>query len=534
MTFLPIVDRELRVRARLRSTYRFRFFAAVGAILISAVLLLFSLVINRGSHLGSSIFATLAGLSFLYCLMEGARNTADCLSGEKRDGTLGLLFLTDLRGYDVVIGKLVASSINSFYGLMAIFPALAIPLVLGGVTVGEFWRHVLSLINALYLSLTIGLVVSAAGRDERNAWMTTSLIVFLLTVFPPFLLPVPNSVALFLAGLSPFTAFLGAFDAQFASNPDQYWNSIRSVQATSWIALLAASWFLPRRWQDRPVLTERQPHKLRSRNARQLMVETWRRGRLLDVNPVLWMASRQNGSPVALWTLVIGAGIVGTILWFISGGSSAILGVLVAGMFIIHLMLSVWVASEACHALGVARDSGALELLVSTPLTTQQIVNGHLLALRQIFFRPVATLLLIELGLTAASLYLSAARNGLQETDFLLAMYIVFTMGGALLEMQAAANYGLWMGLSSKRPAHAVTKTVLRVIVLPMLVLACWPLYPFIGMLKNAIFINYGRDQLRINFRKYVTERFVNVNPELVTEPPRRVLRGQLPPVLRS
>ena len=31
------------------------------------------------------------------------RNTADSLSAEKREGTLGLLFLTDLRGYDVVL-----------------------------------------------------------------------------------------------------------------------------------------------------------------------------------------------------------------------------------------------------------------------------------------------------------------------------------------------------------------------------------------------------------------------------------------------
>ena len=31
--------------------------------------------------------------------------TADCLSEEKREGTLGLLFLTDLRGYDIVVSS---------------------------------------------------------------------------------------------------------------------------------------------------------------------------------------------------------------------------------------------------------------------------------------------------------------------------------------------------------------------------------------------------------------------------------------------
>ena len=76
-------------------------------------------------------------LAFLGCLFSGVFLTADSLSGEKREGTLGLLFLTDLKGYDVVFGKLIATSLNGFYALLAIFPVLALPLVMGGVT---FWE----------------------------------------------------------------------------------------------------------------------------------------------------------------------------------------------------------------------------------------------------------------------------------------------------------------------------------------------------------------------------------------------------------
>jgi len=35
--------------------------------------------------------------------------TADTLSGESREGTLGLLFLTDLRSWDVTLGKLASA-----------------------------------------------------------------------------------------------------------------------------------------------------------------------------------------------------------------------------------------------------------------------------------------------------------------------------------------------------------------------------------------------------------------------------------------
>ncbi|HQU46125.1 MAG TPA: hypothetical protein PK867_25150, partial [Pirellulales bacterium] len=41
--------------------------------------------------------------------------TADCISSERREGTLGLLFLTDLRGHDVVLGKLVVAGLGAFY-----------------------------------------------------------------------------------------------------------------------------------------------------------------------------------------------------------------------------------------------------------------------------------------------------------------------------------------------------------------------------------------------------------------------------------
>src|SRR5262245_5828924 len=182
MTFLPIVERELRVRARLRSTYQFRLFAATGSIVVAGFLLLAVQASSTAGRMGEIMFQVLAWVSFLYCLTEGARNTADCLSEEKRGGTLGLLFLTDLRGYDVVLGKLMATSLNSFYGLLAIFPPLAIPLVIGGVTVGEFWRLVLALINILFFSLAVGLAASSASRDERRAWTGTVALVLATTL----------------------------------------------------------------------------------------------------------------------------------------------------------------------------------------------------------------------------------------------------------------------------------------------------------------------------------------------------------------
>ena len=99
MTFLPIVDRELRVAARRHSTHSMRLAVALAAILIG----LFFYAANLRTPqrlLAHHIFEGLSGLALLYCLASGRRSTADCLSEEKREGTLGLLFLTELKGYN--------------------------------------------------------------------------------------------------------------------------------------------------------------------------------------------------------------------------------------------------------------------------------------------------------------------------------------------------------------------------------------------------------------------------------------------------
>ena len=185
MTFLPIAERELRVRAREKATFRVRVGAALAACLVIAFFLLMSRMWFSPGKMGQAVFWFLSSLAFLWCLLEGPRNTADALSEEKREGTLGLLFLTDLKGYDVVLGKLAASSLGSIYGLLAIFPVMGVPLLLGGVAPAEFWRVVLVCANNLFFSLALGMFCSAICKDERKAIALTMSTIILLTAAWP-------------------------------------------------------------------------------------------------------------------------------------------------------------------------------------------------------------------------------------------------------------------------------------------------------------------------------------------------------------
>src|SRR3954465_10643535 len=103
MALLPIVARELRVASRRPWTYWVRFFSGLGLMLLFLILLL-SDPRNNPTRLGHEVFFAMSMLVLGLCMLSGLFLTADLLSEEKREGTLGLLFLTPLKTYDVVLG----------------------------------------------------------------------------------------------------------------------------------------------------------------------------------------------------------------------------------------------------------------------------------------------------------------------------------------------------------------------------------------------------------------------------------------------
>jgi hypothetical protein len=219
MIFLPVAERELRVRARQTGTFRTRVGAALAASLIIGFFLVSHLWQLSPAAMGEGMFWFLSGLAFVWCLLEGPRNTADALSEEKREGTLGLLFLTDLKGYDVVLGKLLATSLNSIYGVLAVVPPLSIPLLLGGVTPGEFWRMVLLLLVTLIFSLSAGMLISANSRNERRAWIGAMTLIGFLAIIPPLFRWAPLPSTMLLGALSPTVGFYSLGGCSVCTDP---------------------------------------------------------------------------------------------------------------------------------------------------------------------------------------------------------------------------------------------------------------------------------------------------------------------------
>jgi hypothetical protein len=183
-----------------------------------------------------------------------------------------------------------------------------------------------------------------------------------------------------------------------------------------------------------------------------------------------------------------------------------------------------------------ARDSGAFELLLCTPLTAREIVEGHMLGLKKMFYRPVAVLLSIEGVLLGAQVWVM----GLGGTSLLVCVGVVglvtLCLAAATMDLAAVARFGLWQGLVQRKPAKALTRTVLIVLVLPMAF--SWfctggMLLPIIWPLKNFVFINHARDQLRRQLRALLAGRYGWAEEtELVGQPSHRARAQSLPRVL--
>jgi len=164
MRFLSVAERELRAVSRHKGTHRLRWIT--GAAFFG---LLVWLMWAFDGFRAPQIFQIFATIAFFYCLLIGTARTADCLSSERREGTMGLLFLTNLNGPEIIGGKLCSSALAAAYGLFAIFPLLALQMLIGGITLGHFWRTVLALANAIFFSVTAGFLASSVCVRQFTA-----------------------------------------------------------------------------------------------------------------------------------------------------------------------------------------------------------------------------------------------------------------------------------------------------------------------------------------------------------------------------
>ncbi len=514
MTSLPIVERELRLASRKLGSWLWRWIIAIVAVCFGGLWLGIA-YLEGGMMKGDIFFAILAWACFDYCLLAGLWTTSDTLTQEKTDGTLGLLFLTDLRGYDVVLGKMITASLKSFYGVLAVLPVLALPLLMGGVTNDQFWRTAGALLNILIFSLSLGMFFSAFSWSSGRAVFWTFFSLLGVTLLPLVYLWTSGNAPAWLM-VSPGFAMADASAPVIgaAAGAAGYWPWLGGGLAVSAMLLALASWIIPYRWRE-PKLRPQVLSLAKRVSGDAFQSSEDRQSALLDANPAGWLVWRVRTFRISrrlLMVLLISMGAVllgyevvdgaldDEIWWMAMGGL----------IWVASFWIRLEVARHAVMTIYEAKASGALEQILVTSVDERQFRRGHFAAMVRFWMWPV--IVLASLPVLAALLGLFTTGGIADETLFgvsimgLVTLLFVVVLFGDLFALYYS---GCWFALRGNSYSAAFWRTFGFVYLLPTIgsVFLCW-MGQFVWLITDIIFIVWPLTSLQGNFRRVVSGEY--------------------------
>jgi ABC-type transport system involved in multi-copper enzyme maturation permease subunit len=475
MTLLPILARELRQRSRGRATYWARFGVGLLGFLICLPETFFVGRFGMGSASGDRVFSGVITSAFLLscsaCLLA-----ADSISAERREGTLGLLFLTKVKSLDVLFGKLSSVGIASVCALVAFFPVLVVPVIAGGITLHEAFRSGAALFATLTFALATGLFASAAQR-ERSRSVRSAVLLVSLFVFVPFGLSraLPGGWS-YVGSVSPLLAVVSARETAYVTRPGLYWASLLTVSALAAGYLVAAALRLRRAMREGDSQPQLRP-LVAAEEAQAVGLYRWEPSKD-EASPIEWLVYRQQGVNAGMWvSAVVALAYSGMVLWahqpFAPQG--------LAGSWLLAWPLGLAaallgggiVAGVASRFLMGVRRTGDLELLLTTPVGAQSLVSDQWNALKRLFTRTVP---LLQAGMFLPVLGVVASTPGF-SWNLVHTFGALLSLAGACLSTAALCWLALWFALRARSQAGAVVWSVGLAKGLPCLVsVFCWAL----------------------------------------------------------
>jgi ABC-type transport system involved in multi-copper enzyme maturation permease subunit len=456
MTVVPVIERELRAAARQPFTYYLRLLG-VTALLVAAVL--FGVNHGFGSNRGGAMFGNLHSALFLAIWVLVPLLTADCLSRERREGTLGLLFLTPLRASGIVIAKGLAQGLRAVSLALAVLPVLTIPFLLGGVSWNQAVLSVLMNFSAMCWALSAGLLASAWNRTWTRALLGSAVLALcaalaLSAAAGVFLFPAFNRRAA-MGGFYPSPLYAVLAGGGFITNGLGMWPTYLRLASGSQLlwaagklsgfsllvlaaAVLVAGAKTARVWQDAPA------------SARQIWFQAtfcrpilwvaflrrWMRWKL-EHNPIGWLGQRTWSGRLVTWgwfaVIVSLYSAVLTDRDFFRGYSST--------QRAIAWSLAVTIGLSAAGSFQRERETGVLELLLVSPLGESAIIWGRLRGLWGQFLPAVA--LLLGIWLYFSSLFENHADGGV--ILFHAATFLALPMVGLYFSLRCRGFIGAFL-----------------------------------------------------------------------------------------
>jgi predicted anti-sigma-YlaC factor YlaD len=463
MTIVPIIEREVRLRARSRVTYWSRFAVALVGTVLCVQQLLVSGFVGMTGAVGLHVFNEMVAYVFLLCCVA-CLLAAEAISSERREGTLGLLFLTRVRDYDVVLGKFASLGAACLFPLAGLLPALVIPVLAGGVSAGEACRKGAGLLATLLFALAAGLCGAAAAAQRFRAACAAILIVMGTVLVPFFCFSHPTGGPWHVAGLlSPLVLMVAAGATSYQTAPGYYWGGLGTIGAVGCLLLLGAGLLLRRSVGREGGSEVLRPPPTPEKLEREVGLGRWRPAKE-EAGPIEWLAYRQHGMSFVVW----GTAVVTLAFsrWVAlagkptGGGGAPSFWLLVWPFGLVAAVVGggavAWVATRFFASV---RRTGELELLLPTPVGAETIVADQWRVLRRMFAWPVLGLqvatLVPVLGMTGCSSFGLSSNLPLES-----ALATLLSFVNTYLGTSALCQLSLWLGLTARHQVAAVLYAV--------------------------------------------------------------------------
>jgi ABC-type transport system involved in multi-copper enzyme maturation permease subunit len=130
---------------------------------------------NLSQTFGTALFGKMNLFIFAAIWLFVPLAAADAVSRERREGTLALLYLTELRALGIVLGKTFVHMLRSLSLFLTMAPWLLLPVLLGGVELRDIRMALLLDFASVLLAMAAGLLASTIPRDWLKAVILAEL-----------------------------------------------------------------------------------------------------------------------------------------------------------------------------------------------------------------------------------------------------------------------------------------------------------------------------------------------------------------------
>jgi ABC-type transport system involved in multi-copper enzyme maturation permease subunit len=178
----PLIERELRAALRKRELPKVRVRGTMICAAFTALYLLANFASNTrdwGANLNSLLFW--GGLIIIF---QVPKYTVGIFSEERRNQTLGLLFLCGIGPGELFLSKTLGAALVSFSRLLIVYPFFAISFFGGGVSLDVFIATIVSLPVLLLFVFSVCVLASVLCEEESTAMFVAVLIGVLLCFGP--------------------------------------------------------------------------------------------------------------------------------------------------------------------------------------------------------------------------------------------------------------------------------------------------------------------------------------------------------------